>query len=193
MNVVSRAAMVLVDPVAEWARIESEPDDPVYLMTRYVASLALVPAVSGFIGACIIGVVVPGESAVRASIFNGLFGAIFGYLESFAVVSLIALFIAVLAPLFGGFRNFSAALKLAAYAFTPVWLAGIVLLLPGLRFLLLTGLYGVCILIAGLALLLKMPMRKSLSFAVLIAIVACGLIYGAAHARQLLFGGLGGL
>ena len=192
MNVVLRAAMVLVDPSAEWARIESEPDDPVYLMTRYVASLALIPALSGFIGACIIGVAVPGAGAVRASVFNGLFGAIFGYLESFAVVSLVALFIAVLAPLFGGFRNFSGAVKLAAYSFTPVWLAGIVLLLPGLRFLMLAGFYGIYVMIVGLPLLLKMPTRKSLRFAALIAILACGLIYAAADAQRLLFGGLGG-
>ena len=37
--------------------------------------------------------------------------------------------------MFGGRADFDSAFKLAVYSFTPVWLAGIFLLVPGLRFL----------------------------------------------------------
>ena len=45
-----------------------------------------------------------------------------------------------LAPSFRSERNLPAALKLAVYSFTPVWLAGIFILIPGLRFLTSLGL-----------------------------------------------------
>ena len=47
-----------------------------------------------------------------------------------------------------GSEDFDSAFKLAVYSYTPVWLAGIFLLLPGLRFLILLGFYGAYVLVA---------------------------------------------
>ena len=103
--------------------------------------LALVPAVCGFIGACVIGVVVPGTGrGARVRLFDGLFGAIFGYVASLRHRAPARRWSStLLAPLFGGRKDFDSALKLAVYSYTPVWLAGIFLLLPGLRFLMLSA------------------------------------------------------
>jgi len=191
MNAVLRALAILIDPAAEWTKIEKEPGDPVYLMISYVALLALVPAIVGFIGDCVIGIIVPGAGSVRAPLFDGFFGAIFGYLESFVLVLFLGLIINLAAPLFGVRKDFASAFKLAVYSYTPVWLAGIFLLLPGLRFLMLTGFYGVYILIAGLPLLMKSPARKSPSFAALIFVFACALTFIAATAQRSLFGTAG--
>jgi hypothetical protein len=78
MNAARRAKAILFDPAAEWARIEQETGDPAFVLSQYVAWVALVPAVFGFIGASVIGEVMPGAGVLRAPIFNGLFGAIFG-------------------------------------------------------------------------------------------------------------------
>ena len=78
MNIAARAHAIIIDPPAEWAKIESEPGDVVQLLTSYVAPLAAIPALSGFIGACLVGAVVPGVGTVRAFILQGLFGAAFG-------------------------------------------------------------------------------------------------------------------
>ena len=59
MNAAHRAKAILGDPGAEWASIESEAGDPAYVLSHYVAVLALVPAVFSFIGACAIGVIMP--------------------------------------------------------------------------------------------------------------------------------------
>ena len=61
MRGIWRVIGILTDPFAEWARIEHEPGDPVALLIGTVAPLALVPAVCGFLGACIIGVVAHGK------------------------------------------------------------------------------------------------------------------------------------
>jgi Yip1 domain len=146
-----------------------------------------VPAVCGFIGASVIGAVVPGTGLVRASLFDGFFGAIFGYAMAVAIVLVLALVIDLLAPLFGGQKDFDSAFKLAVYSYTPVWLTGIFLLLPGLRFLILTGFYGAYVLALGLPRLMKSPAQKSYSYAVLITICACALTLIAAAMQRAVF------
>ncbi len=188
MKVARRARAILADPAREWALIESEPDDPAYILSRYVVVLALVPAIFSFIGACVIGVVPPHAGLIRAPLVNGLFGAIFGYALSCAIVLVLAVLINLLAPAFGGGRDFDRAFKLAAYSFTPAWLAGIFLVLPGLNFLTLTGFYGAYILWLGVPRLMKSPGQRSLGFTVLIVGCAFALAYFAALAQRLVFG-----
>jgi hypothetical protein len=188
VNAALRAKAILVDPLAEWAAIEKESGDAAFLLSHYVVLLALVPALFGFIGVCVIGVVVPGTGTVRASLFDGLFGAIFGYVLTCATVLLLAIVMDFAAPLFGGRRDFDGACKLAVYSFTPVWLAGTFLILPGLRFLTLTGFYGVYVLWLGVPRLLKVPEERSYLFAILVAVCAFALAYVSAVMQRAVFG-----
>jgi hypothetical protein len=191
MNAALRARAMLADPFAEWALIERESGDPAFLLSRYVAILALIPAVCGFIGACVIGAMVPGTGLVRAALSDGLFGAILGYVMAFAIVLLLALIINLLAPLFGGQKDFDNALKLAVYSYTPVWLAGIFLLLPGLRFLILLGLYAAYVLLLGLPRLMKSPEQNSYAYALVAVICAGALTLIAAAVQRTVFGTAG--
>jgi len=188
VNSVRRATAMLADPSAAWIRIEKEPDDAFQLLITYVGLLALIPCVSGFVGDCVLGVVVPGVGTVRMPIVGGLLGAIFGYAATFAQILLVGLLIDALAPLFGARRNFSAALRLAVFSFTPVWLAGIFLLLPGLRFLELTGIYGAYILAKGLPRLMRSPTQGSPTYAAFIVLFAGILLTLTAGAQHTLFG-----
>src|SRR5262249_61132291 len=79
-----------------------------------------------------------------------------------------------LAPRFGGEKTFANAVKLSVYSPTPLWLAGIFLLIPGLNFLLILGVYGVYLLWTGLPLLMRVPTDKALPYAVVVT--ACALI-----------------
>ena len=187
MNAFVRAKAILVDPAAAWRGIEKDIGDPAYLLSRYVAVLALIPALSGFVGATLIGVVPP-SGVLRADLIDGLFGAIVSYATSCAIVLLLGLIIDLLAPLFGGRRDFEDAFKLAVYSFTPLWLVGIFLLLPGLRFLLLTGVYGIYLFWLGAPRLTKVPEQQAANFTAVIVICACGLLYAAALAQRMLFG-----
>jgi hypothetical protein len=191
MNAASRAKAMLIDPVAEWMLIERESGDPAFLLSRYVAVLALVPTMCGFIGSNVIGAIVPGTGLVRASLFDGVFGAIFGYVMAFATVLLLGLIIELLAPWFGGRKDFDSAFKLAVYSYTPAWLTGIFLLLPGLRFLTLAGFYGAYVLALGLPRLMKSPAPKSYGYATVIVVCACLLVYFAAAAQRAVFGTAG--
>jgi hypothetical protein len=191
MNPARRAQAMLVDPFAQWALIERESGDPAFLFSRYVAVLALVPTVFGFVGASVVGAVVPGAGLVRASLFDGLFGAIFGYVETFAVIVVLAFIIDLSAPLFGGQKDFDNALKLAVYSFTPVWLAGIFLVLPGLRFLALTGFYGAYVLATGLPRLMKTAAPRSSLYVLAVVVCAFALTVIAVAVQHAIFGTLG--
>ncbi len=103
-----------------------------------------------------------------------LMRAVIVYLVAFAMVYIIAGVIDLLAPRFGAEKNFANAVKLSAYSHTPLWLAGIFLLVPGLSFLLILGLYGFYLLWIGLPMLMKVPDDKALPYAA--AVTACALI-----------------
>jgi hypothetical protein len=188
MNAAVRAHAIVADPMAEWAKIETESGDAAYLLTGYVTLLALVPTIFDFVGACVVGVAVPGTGIVRASIVDGLFGAIFGYVMTCTTVLVLGLLIDLLAPIFGGRRNFDSAFKLAVYSYTPVWLAGVFLLAPGLRFLGFLSVYGTYILWIGLPKLMQSPAARVPAYAAIVVACACALILGVAAAQHALFG-----
>ena len=191
MNVLRRIIAILTDPAAEWAVIEKESGDAAYLLSRYVVPLALIPAVFGLIGACVVGAVVPGAGLERAPLAAGLVGAVFGYIMSCATVVCLGALIRLLAPAFGGQRDFNAAFKLAAYSYTPIWLTGIFLLAPGLRFLELIGFYGAYILWTGTSPLTKVPAQKIPAFTAILVVGACVLIFIIGALQHTLFGGPG--
>lgn len=170
MNLAARVRNILLSPRSEWSVIERESGEPVHLFLGYAAILALVPALAGFIGASFIGVKVS-VGTIRAPILPGLVNAAISYLLAFVLVYVVALVVDALARYFGGRPNFTGALKLSVYCFTPVWLAGIFLLIPGLRFLTILGFYGVYLLWTGLPVLMRVPRDNALAYAALVAVV----------------------
>ncbi len=188
MNAAWRVRGILSNPSVEWSRIENESGDWAYLLTGYVALLAAIPAVSGFIGACFVGATVPGSGVVRSPLLEGFFGAVFGFVATCAIVVVLGALINLLAPRFGARRDFGSAFKLAVYSYTPVWLAGVFLLAPGLRFLTLTAFYGVYVLWQGLPRLMKAPAANVPGYTAVIVGFAGVITLLAAGAQHALFG-----
>ena len=184
MNLVERVKAILLTPKTEWPVIEREPGDVASLFTGYVAILAAIPAIAGFIGTSIIGISTP-IGTIRVGILWGLVSAIIGYLLAFVGVYVLALIIDALAPTFGGNKSSANALKLAVYAATPSWLAGIFMIIPALSFLSILGLYSLYLFYVGLPVLMKNPPEKSLVYTIAVIVVAIviflviGLIQGA--------------
>src|SRR4051812_4514293 len=130
MDIVARAKAIMLTPKTEWLVIEREPGEPAYLFSNYVAILAAIPAVCGFIGASIIGISLPIVGTVRVGIVSGIVSALVQYVLAFVMVYVMGLIIDALAPTFKGQKNQANALKLAVYSMTPVWLAGVFSLIP---------------------------------------------------------------
>jgi hypothetical protein len=175
MNLVERVKAILLTPQSEWPVIEREPGNPTYLFTNYVAYLAAIPAVCGLIGLAIIGIPLP-VGTLRVSFISALVFAIISYLLAFVTVYVLAWIIDALAPTFGATRNFANALKLSVYSYTPWWLAGIFLLIPGLWFLRILGLYGLYLMWLGLPVLMKAPTRENTTIGYFVAIIVVAIV-----------------
>jgi hypothetical protein len=180
----ARIKNIMLEPRAEWPLIAAEQGGVLRLL-GYVAVLAAIPAIAGFIGSTFVG------SSVSIGTFHdpiwlGVFKAVLSYLFSFAIVCLTALAIDLMAPFFGAQRHFINALKLAVYSFTPVWLIGIVLLFPSLRLFTLLGLYALRLLWTGVHPLMGTPRDKVLLYSVAIAVVAFVIVFAMALIQALI-------
>ncbi|HWK01009.1 MAG TPA: Yip1 family protein [Xanthobacteraceae bacterium] len=176
MTLIDRVKNIILRPKAEWPVIDREPGDAAYLFKNYVAILAAIPAICGFIGTSLIGLRVPGMETIRMPVGFGLGSAIIGYLLTFLIVYAVALIVDALAKSFGGRKHFESALKLTVYSYTPAWLCGFFFLIPALSFLSIFSLYGLYLLWLGLPVLMKAPQEKSLLYAG--AVVICAIVLG---------------
>ena len=169
MDLVSRVKNILLDPQNEWRVIDGEQDPPNAILKSYVAIVAAIPPICGFIGASIIGV-----GPYRAGIVLGLISAIIQYVLALIGVYLIAFIIDALAPTFGGQKNFNSAFKVSAYAPTAAWVAGVFALLPILSVLTILGLYSLYLLYLGLPMLMRAPPERAIGY--IIAVIVCAVI-----------------
>jgi len=111
-------------------------------------------------------------------------GAIAYYIVNLAAVFVVGLIIDALAPSFGGTKNRVQALKVAAYASTAGWIAGIFQLIPMLGWLGILGLYSLYLLYLGLPRLMRSPADRSVGYiaAVIVAGIVIFLVIGALSA-----------
>jgi hypothetical protein len=169
MNLVERVKKILVEPKKEWPVIAEEELTLQDVYTKYVMILAAIPAIASFIGWSIIGIGVFGRT-FRVPLGAGLAHLILGYLLSLGSVYLLALVIDGFAPKFEGQAHFLRALKVAAFASTPSWLAGVFYVVPALGILALLGLYSLYLLFIGLPILMKVPEDKALPYTVVVMV-----------------------
>ena len=167
MDVVSRVKNILVDPRAEWGVIDGEQDGPHAILKSYVAIVAAIPVVCAFIGSSIIGV-----GPYRTGFFLGLIAGIVHYVLSLIGVYVVAFVIDVMAPTFGGRKDFDSAFKVAAYAPTAAWVAGVFALIPALSVLSILGLYSLYLLYLGLPVLMKTPADKTIGYVIAVIVAA---------------------
>jgi len=164
VDVAARAKAMMLSPRNEWRMIAQEPGALTDLFGSYVAILAAIPALARFVGNSLIGGYDP--------ILSGLLRTVIAYAATFTVVYVIAGVIDLLARKFEVPKNFPGALKLSIYSHTPVWIAGIFLLLPGLNFLMLLGLYGSYLLWLGLPVLMGVSQQQAWPYAACVTAAA---------------------
>jgi len=195
---VARVKGILLQPKAEWARIDGEFATTQSLFTRYAMILAAIGPVCGLIGGQLLPVF-----GVRMPIVGAIVVAVVGYLLSLAAVFVLGLIINALAPSFGGVSNQVQAMKVAVYSWTAAWLAGVFGLIPVLGVLAILGLYSFYLLYVGLPILMKTPQDKTVGYfivIVLLGIVASviissvvGVVSMSFMATGAMFAGLSGL
>ncbi len=172
MNLQERVKGILLRPRTEWQVIAAEATSIHELYTTYVMILAAIGPVASIIGMSIVGISLPLSGWFRIPLLTSIVSAVVHYVLTLIGVYILALIINALAPTFSGQKSVVQAFKVAAYSYTPGWLAGIFLIVPALSPLTILGLYGLYLLYVGLPILMKSPQDKSLAYTIAVIIAA---------------------
>jgi hypothetical protein len=172
MDLVERAKRILLQPGQEWQVINTETTTTADLYKSYIVPLAAIRPVASTIGMSVVGVSVPFFGTYRVPIGASISHAVVTYVMTLVGVYVLALIINALAPTFAAQKNDIQALKVAAYASTAAWLAGIFTLIPLLSILGILGLYSLYLLYLGLPILMKAPQEKALAYTAVVVVAA---------------------
>jgi hypothetical protein len=180
MNLQTRVTNILTKPNLEWPIIAAEPADVASLYSNYILILAAIPAVCTFLGMAFIGGMF-GSYGLAAAL---AFGVVL-YCRELVSVFIGAFIIEKLAPTFDSRGDTAQALKLVAYSYTPVWVAGVLYLVPLLGILvILAAIYAIYVFYLGVQPVMKTPQDKVVPYMIVSAVVIIvvsviiGMIFG---------------
>ena len=168
----ARIRGILLQPKAEWDRIDVEPATVQGLFTGYAAPLAAIGPVCSAIGMVVFGFGIPGIATYHANPIGAVVSAVVSWVLMLVGVFLVGLIIDALAPTFGGQKNQVQAMKVAVYGSTASWLAGVFGLIPALSMLAILGLYSLYLYYVGLPKLMKTSEDKALGYTALVVVCA---------------------
>lgn len=175
MALIDRAKNIILTPKTEWDVVAAESMAPAQLVTGYVLPLAAAYALAGLIG-----------TALVLSFFGGFGGlgialafAVFHLVMAVVSVFVLGFIIDALAPTFAGTKNFNQAVKVAAYSHTPIWVFGLLTIIPFLGWLaiLIGALYALYLLYLGLPKLMQSPSEKAVPYVVVVVVCAIVLYF----------------
>jgi thiamine transporter ThiT len=172
-NLQVRVRNILTKPKEEWAVIAAEPKDIAGIYRNYIVLLAAIPCIAMALGMTVIGIPVPLIGHVRVPFGSAFANELVTYVLSLVGVYLMAFVVVKLAPYFQSEPDIAQAVKLVAYSWTPAWVAGVLLLYPGLAPIVgIAGLYGIYLIYLGVGPLMKTPPDKAIVYLVVSAVAA---------------------
>jgi hypothetical protein len=173
VKIIARVKAILIRPKTEWPIAAAEPATVSDLYTGYIAIVAALPAIAGFIKGSLIGTTVFGIT-VRTPMAMGLVGMLLSYALGLVLVYVMALIVNALAPTFNGQKDMVQALKTVAYAWTASWIAGMAVIVPWLGWLVAIagGIYGIYLLYLGLPHTMKCPPEKAGGYTAVSIVIA---------------------
>jgi hypothetical protein len=162
---VDRAQRIITSPQTEWPAIAVEPTTPAALYSGYIVPLALITPVCSLVSTVLF---------LHRTIFLGGVIAVTSFVLELVAVFVVALIADALAPSFNGVKDQTQALKWIAYAYTPRWIAGVLLLVPVLgSFLAFIGsLYSLYLLYLGAVPVIRVPAEKGIGYTVVVVIAS---------------------
>jgi hypothetical protein len=169
---IDRVKLVLIQPKLAWETISREQIERKDFLMSYVLPLVLIPTLASFIGYGLIGL---GSYFKVASLSWGFHQAILAFVGAFLGVFVSAFCIHKLAATFDTEVSLTNAIKLVAYSYTPVWLAGVFYILPNLSIIsLIAGIYSLYILYIGFVPITRVSEEKKTSYFIVSLILVIG-------------------
>ncbi len=171
-SVHERVRALILNPAAQWQAIKSENTTIEDLFKKYAVFLAVIPAISIFIGSSIIGDEIPLMGAEKVPMVDGLIAAVLCFGFGLLAVYVVGLAINYFAHYFEAKANPIQAMKVAVYCATPFWVSSIFFIYPPLSFLAIVRWYSVYMGYSALTTLMETPKDKVASYLTLVTICA---------------------
>ncbi|WP_295855826.1 Yip1 family protein [uncultured Xylophilus sp.] len=187
MSVLSRLQKLLLQPRAEWRRIDEDPSTAGRVVLTSLLPLAAIPALCSFVGLSLVGVGA-GGALVRLPVAAGLLQALAMYLVAVLGIVLVAVVVKLVAPTFGARPEWPRAFKLAVYGSSAALLGGVFLAVPALSLMaLVAALYSVYLVFTGLPAVMRTSQHKVVPFTAVIVLAGAvvGLLASAATSHFL--------
>ncbi|PKP21603.1 MAG: hypothetical protein CVU05_06405 [Bacteroidetes bacterium HGW-Bacteroidetes-21] len=201
-NMFARITGIITKPAEEWLKIKAEQADAKKIILTYVLPLTLIAGLCTILGYGLIGksVSIPFLGSITQKGWGlGLNYGLISIISSVIAVFVSALVIDLLAPSFKSEKNFGRSTQLVAYAMTPMWIGGILSIIPSVAWVgSLVGLYGIYLMYLGLEPIKSTPKEQTIAYfivSILVIVVSyfiLSLIIGAILAIFFL-GSAGGL
>lgn len=166
MDLVTRAKNIMIKPAQEWRVIAGESTDIGALMRNYAAPLSGIAAICQWVGLSVLFGVI-GIGFVRTAM-----SAAVSWVLGLLSLWIAAIAIEHLAPSFGSRASTVQSLKLVVYASTPLWIVGILTIVPLLGVLFIVAvIYAVYLFYLGLPSVLDTPADRVVPYMLMSAVV----------------------
>lgn len=172
-SMIQRIKDIILKPKDTWPQIKAETTTLTQVFTGYALILAALPAFFGLLGLTLVGQSFgPITGFFRIPFTPALVWAIVLYVLILVALYIEGLVINALAPSFGSKPSVTNACKLAVYSSTPMFIAGILNILPALGILvLLISLYSFYLLYVGMPVMMETPKDKLTGYFIVSLIV----------------------
>jgi hypothetical protein len=172
-KLIARVRNILLTPKTEWPVVATEPATIAGLYKGYIAWVAAIPAIFGFLKGSLVGHSLMGVS-YHVPIGAGIGRMVLTWILALVAAYVMMLIIDALAPTFGGQKSQVQALKATAYSFTGYWVASIGLIVPWIGVLIVIAglIYTIYLLYLGLPATMHAPADKTAGYTAVTIIIA---------------------
>ncbi len=177
MSFIDRIVYMILTPKTEWGVIAAEEPDADSIFIRYALPLIIASTAVAVIGYTFVwtGGVRGTDALVTRGMYYGIETALIGTLGLW----LTAVIVNALAQYFGSEKNMGRSMQLVAYAMTPIWLGGLLMIYPPIGFIgILFGFYGLYLLYLRLPQLMKTPQDNIVKYRLISIVILLDIYIG---------------
>jgi hypothetical protein len=161
-----RAKNILIRPRKEWLVIKEEPATYSSIISRYVGVLAALPPVAAIAGRIILDRNIP-DAALASSISSLVLTNSLWYCMYVLNVMMVGAIISTIVTAPGSRWNSLQGLKIAAYSFTPLFIAGFIAAFPKMGWIVdVAIIYSVYLLYLGILSLAGIEKKQAIWYAI---------------------------
>jgi len=169
---------LLTDPVSEWQSIRDEASSVPDLYTQFILIVAAIAPVCALIGTTTLGWRIGGGDPIKLTFVSALSMAIIFYVALLVATFTIGKLIHWMSQTYGASQPLALCVALAAFAATPLYLVGIIQLIPILWLNFIVGLpalaYAVYLLYSGVPVIMDISAERGYLFST--SILGVGLV-----------------